>query len=169
MSSPATIALGALASLLVASCDPGSEEPCSHRCGPCSATVERVVDGDTVELEGGQRVRYLMVDTPESTGGKDDCYGQEAKTYNEQLVLGQTVTLEYDEQCEDMYGRLLAYVSVQGQEVNTLLVERGYACVLHIPPNGEARKDEFESLEVQARAAERGMWNPDTCAEVTCD
>jgi micrococcal nuclease len=135
-------------------------------CGPTSATVARVIDGDTVELSGGERVRYLLIDTPEITGGKDECFGAEASQFNAQLVDGKTVSLAYDVQCEDRYGRLLAYVSVGDREVNRLLVERGYACVLHIPPNGEDRRVEFLDLQALAKALGRGMWG--ACPEVSC-
>ena len=136
-------------------------------CGPGSGVVERVVDGDTIDLASGERVRYLMVDTPESTGGADDCFGANAAQLNSDLVLGETVELAYDVECEDPFDRLLAYVSVGGTEVNSLLVERGYACVLYIPPNGEDRRAELEALEAEARAAGRGMWG--VCEEITCD
>jgi len=137
------------------------------RCGPASATVPRIVDGDTVELEVKTKVRYLMLDTPESTGGADDCYGQESTGYNRDLVLDRKVKLKYDVECKDFYDRLLAYVEVDGQEVNTRMVEYGYACALHIPPNGEERRAEFQNLEAAAKAAGRGMWG--ACSVVTCD
>lgn len=142
-----------------AGCGGGSE------CGPTAAVVTNVVDGDTVDLDSGERVRYLMVDTPELSSG--DCYAQEARQYNEQLVLGREVTLRYDVECEDHFGRLLAYVSVGGTEVNSLLVDRGYACMLHIAPNGDDRVDEFAGREVQARTQGRGMWG--LCQVVACD
>lgn len=136
-------------------------------CGPTSGVVVNVVDGDTIDLESGERIRYLMVDTPESTNGATDCFGQNAKTLNSDLVLGETVTIEYDVECTDRFGRLLGYVSVGATEINTELVERGYACVLHIPPNGDDRAAEFEALEDDAIAAQRGMWG--LCEDVTCD
>jgi micrococcal nuclease len=137
------------------------------RCGPSEGVVARAIDGDTIELATGDTIRYLMVDTPESTGGATDCFGQNAKTFNEDLVVGKTVQVAYDVECEDYFGRLLAYVSVGDREVNTLLVERGYACVLHIPPNGDDRADEFQALEDAARASGAGMWS--ACEVVTCD
>ncbi|MBN2498980.1 MAG: thermonuclease family protein [Deltaproteobacteria bacterium] len=152
----------AMGVLLACGCSPGGE-----RCGPQRAVVSRVIDGDTADLEDGTRVRYLMIDTPEITGGKQDCYGQEAKDYNISLVEGKEVELAYDVECSDPYGRLLAYVSVSGQEVNSRMVERGYACVLYIPPNGEDRRQDFETLEFQARSEGRGMWG--ACEEVSCD
>jgi micrococcal nuclease len=138
----------------------------AERCGPAQAVVADVIDGDTIVLEGGERVRYLLVDTPEITNGHDDCFGDNAAQYNRDLVLGKEVALDYDVECRDHFDRLLAYVSVEGQEVNRLLVERGYACVLYVPPNGADRVDELEDLEYAARLAGRGMWG--ACEVTPC-
>lgn len=143
--------------LAVAACGGGAD----------TAIVTNIVDGDTVDLDSGIRIRYLMVDTPESTGGATDCFGGNAKTFNSDLVLNKEVELTYDVEREDRFGRTLAYVAVDGIEVNTLLVERGYACVLYIPPNGEDRRIEFETLEATAKQELRGMWGQ--CTDVTCD
>jgi micrococcal nuclease len=140
---------------------PGSD------CGPSEAMVDRVIDGDTIVLTTGEKIRYLLVNAPETTNGHDDCYGQNASQFNSDLVLGKQVELTYDVQCTDMYGRLLAYVSVGGQEVNTLLVERGYACVLHIPPDGDSRAAEFTMLQSEAKAAKRGLWG--ACDPIPCN
>ena len=142
----------ALLTLLVASGCGGSP------CGDTEGKVTRVIDGDTIELESGVKIRYLMVDTPEVSNG-GDCYGDNAKQYNSDLVLGKTVQLNFDEQCTDRYGRTLAYVTVDGQEVNSLLVRNGYACVLYIPPNGQSRLDEFNALQLDAKTARRGLWS----------
>jgi micrococcal nuclease len=141
----------------------GGEAP----CGPASAVVADVVDGDTLVLEGGARVRYLLVDTPETTGGRRDCFGAEARELNRSLVEGRRVSLSYGEACTDRFGRLLAYVEVEGREVNALLVERGHACVLYVAPAGGGRRAEFEALEAEARRARRGLWG--ACAPVSCD
>lgn len=138
---------------LVAACGTSSSP-----CGTTEAKVDRVIDGDTIVLTDGQKVRYLLVDAPETTLGHDDCYGSNASQFNSDLVLGKTVQLSYDVECMDKYGRLLAYVTVDGMEVNTLLVERGYACVLHIPPDGDARADEFKNYQLEAKTAMRGLW-----------
>ncbi|MGE3454299.1 MAG: thermonuclease family protein, partial [Kofleriaceae bacterium] len=138
--------------MLAVGCDSGSA------CGPTEATVTRIIDGDTVELDSGETIRYLLVNTPETTGGKNECYGSNAVQFNTDLVLGKTVELTYDTGCTDRFDRLLAYVSVAGQEVNSLLIERGYGCVLHIAPNGDDRIDELEALEAAAKAAGRGLW-----------
>ena len=152
---------GAAALAGLGGCDGGS------RCGATAAEVARIIDGDTIELASGERVRYLMVDAPETTGGKDECYGANAVTFNTDLVLGKTVELRHDRECRDAFGRTLAYVTVAGQEVNALLVERGYACALHIPPNGDDRAAVFAALEDAARRARRGLWG--ACDPVPCD
>ncbi|HWU86058.1 MAG TPA: thermonuclease family protein, partial [Kofleriaceae bacterium] len=142
----------------LAACAGGGSGGDDGRCGATEAAVERVIDGDTIELAGGERIRYLMVNTPETTGGKHECYGANAATFNTDLVLGKQVELRHDVECRDAFGRTLAYVTVAGQEVNARLIERGYACVLHIPPNGDDRADEFAALEDAARLGKRGLW-----------
>ncbi|HEY0137006.1 MAG TPA: thermonuclease family protein [Nannocystis sp.] len=137
-------------------------------CGPSKATVASVIDGDTIVLDTGEKVRYLMIDTPEITSGKHDCYGEEARDYNEELVLGQEVSLTYDVECSDRYGRLLAYVEAPDGEMNTLLLERGFACLLVLPPNGAERESEFATLALEARQSGEGMWTACEGA-VACD
>lgn len=136
------------------------------RCGPSSEVVRTVIDGDTVVLENGERVRYLLVNTPEITQGKNECYGRQASDFNHALVQGERVDLTYDQECRDRYGRLLAYVSVSGREVDSLLVERGYGCVMHIPPNGNDRVAELKALQAEAKAQRRGIWG--ACSPVPC-
>lgn len=141
-------------SLLAAALAPGCG---GSVCGESEGTVTRILDGDTIELDDGRKIRYLLVDTPETSDG--DCFADEAKQYNSDLVLNKTVDISYDVECTDMFNRTLAYVSVSGQEVNTLMVQRGYACVLHIAPNGESRVDEFRALQLDAERANRGLWS----------
>ena len=145
----------ALALPVLAAC---STDPGDPSCGPRRAVVERVIDGDTIVLPGDLRVRYLLVDAPEATGGEAACYGAAAAQFNADLVLGKAIELRYDVRCQDRFDRTLAYVTVDGQDVNRVLVERGYACVLHIPPDGDARAGELEAVQAAARAAGRGLW-----------
>jgi micrococcal nuclease len=152
-----------LLGVLLLACADGRSD--SDECGPKQAVVANVVDGDTIDLDSGERVRYLLVDAPESTT-EVECWGPEAKLANQMLVEGKTITLEYDVECEDDFGRLLAYVSLGEQEINQRLVEQGHACVLQIPPNGEARVDDYESLEYAAQMLGRGLWaacDPNPC------
>lgn len=154
------VACGAL--LLCAACAPPSV------CGPTTATVDRAVDGDTLELSDGKKVRLLLVDAPETTSGKNDCFGQQAAQFTADRVTGRTVQLSYDEaSCQDRFGRVLAYVKVDGVELNTALVEQGLACVLYVAPAGQSRREEFETLVSQAKTSRVGMWGQ--CASVPCD
>lgn len=135
-------------------------------CGPSRATVQRVIDGDTIELASGERVRYTLVDAPEITNGKDACFGAEARQLNRELVEGRTVDLAYGPRCQDRYERLLAYVSVDGLDVNAELVRSGYACVLYIPPDGEDRAVEFRALQRDAQVEGAGLWG--ACETAPC-
>jgi micrococcal nuclease len=138
----------------------------SPSCGPTAGVVSRVIDGDTVELTSGETVRYLLLDAPEATGSQHECFGAEASDFNRSLVEGQEVELRYDRECTDHYARLLAYVWVHGREVNSILVEAGYACALHIPPNGAERWREFRVLEAGAQTRRRGLWG--SCSVKPC-
>ena len=130
-----------------------------------SAVVKRVVDGDTVELSDGRKVRYIGVDTPEishSQGELDDCFGREAQVFNEALVLGKTVELEYDVEPKDRYGRTLAYVWLVSGSSRRLvaeeLIRKGYGKVLTIPPN-DRYEERFEQAEDVARGDGAGLWS----------
>lgn len=122
--------------------------------------VARVIDGDTIELAGGTRVRYLGMDTPETVNPKKpvQCYGPEASARNHALLDGQSVRLVRDVEDTDMYGRLLRYVYLpDGTFVNLSLVADGYARVYTWPPN-VAHTREFQTAQAQAKAAGRGLW-----------
>jgi micrococcal nuclease len=147
--------------LLISGC--GSQSP----CGPRYGKVVNVVDGDTVDLESGVRIRLLLVDTPETTNGKTDCYGQEAKAFTTATLDGQAVSLQYETECKDRFGRTLAYVSVDGKEINSTLVQNGLACVLYIAPDGMSRKSEFDDFESVAKTNRTGLWG--ACTKVTCE
>lgn len=91
--------------------------------------VTRVIDGDTIELENGKRVRYLGINTPESVDPRKpvECFGKEASFKNKELVLNKKVVLEKDISEIDKYGRLLRYVYVDNIFVNLELIKQGYA------------------------------------------
>jgi len=123
--------------------------------------VEYVVDGDTIEIRGlKQSVRYLGIDTPEvgDYGQPAEPLGYRAKEFNEQLVQGKQVKLEYDEEKYDKYGRLLAFVYVDGVLVNEALVREGLARVLFIDPN-KKYLGRFEIAEEDAQKEQKGIWN----------
>jgi micrococcal nuclease len=135
--------------------------------GPTAAPafVVRVVDGDTIEAQIGDRVedvRYIGVDTPETV--KPDtpvqCFGPQASAFNHRLVERRQVRLVFGVERRDVYGRLLAYVYLGQHFVNADLVRRGLARSLTIPPN-DRFAPLFRRLEMHAARAGRGLWG--TC------
>jgi micrococcal nuclease len=124
--------------------------------------VTRAVDGDTVEvqIEGREEdVRYIGVDTPETVKPEEpvQCFGPEASDFNHRLVEGKWARLVFDEERRDVYGRLLAYVYLEGRFVNAELLRRGLARTLTIPPNDRHAK-RFKRLQMAAARAGRGLW-----------
>lgn len=129
-----------------------------------NATVERVVDGDTVVLDidgRRERVRLIGIDTPETK--KPDtpvqCYGPEASARTEQLLPeGTPVLLQRDLEARDDFDRLLGYVFLtDGTFVNLDLVENGFARPLRIEPN-TAYAQQFADAARAAEAAGLGLW-----------
>lgn len=129
-----------------------------------SNQVIKVVDGDTfdVRLVNGkeERVRLLLVDTPETKHPKKPVqpFGPEASTFTEKTLLNNNVKLEYDIEKRDQYGRLLAYVYIDGKMLNEMLLEKGLARVVVFPPNTKY-VDEFKAIQKQAQAKEIGIWS----------
>lgn len=127
------------------------------------ARVERVVDGDTIILQykgKRERLRYIGLDTPERLGPNTEaeCYGDEAREVNAELVTDRVVYLEFDAELRDQYDRLLAYVYLSdGTMVNAHLLERGFATTLSIPPNLKYAS-RFRDLARGAEERELGLW-----------
>lgn len=129
-------------------------------------TVTRVVDGDTFWIdngtEKGEKIRLIGVDAPESrrTSRKEVGYfGKESKRYLSSLLLNQEVSIAYDVDHTDRYGRTLAYVYLKdGTFVNAELVKQGYAMVMTVPPNVKYA-EEFVRFQVEARQHNRGLWD----------
>ena len=128
--------------------------------------VARVIDGDTIELENGERVRYIGIDTPETKHPDKpiEPFGKEAAAFNDSLVNGKIVRLETDVQVRDKYHRILAYVWVDSVFVNAELVKAGYAQVSTYPPNVKYQ-ELFLRLQTEAREAGRGLWSKDISDE----
>jgi|GEM_PF-6709186 len=129
-----------------------------------TATVFSVIDGDTIELSNGDRVRYIGIDTPErmKPSVPAQCFAEEASVFNSHLVEGKTVRLGRDISDRDRYGRLLRYVFVDDIFVNAELVRAGYAFAANFPPD-ISKQELFRSLEHEARANQRGLWADDAC------
>ena len=122
--------------------------------------VVYIYDGDTVKLSNGEKVRYIGIDTPEMNYNNPpaEYFAQEAKEYNAKLVLGKKVKLEFDVVKRDKYGRLLAYVYIDGKHISQDMIERGFAKVLMIPPNLKFA-DYFLTLQNLAKEEKRGIWS----------
>jgi micrococcal nuclease len=131
-----------------------------------TATVERVVDGDTiiVHVDGRrERVRFIGMDTPESVKPNTpvQCFAIEASNRTKSLLpAGSPVRLVGDVEQRDKYKRLLAYVYRQRDNlfVNLSLVQDGYAQPYTFPPN-VAHTNEFVAAAADARQAGRGLWS----------
>lgn len=131
---------------------PGSSGPVQPD-GLETVSVTKVVDGDTVELSNGRRLRYIGINTPE----RDQPYYNEATALNRQLVEGKNVQLEFDLETFDQYGRSLAYVWANGVLINLEIVRQGFANGYTVPPNIRYEA-EFRRAEQEAREAGRGLW-----------
>lgn len=122
--------------------------------------VTRVIDGDTIQIEGGKTVRYIGIDTPETKDPRKpvQCFGNEAYQRNKQLVEGKKVKLEKDISETDKYGRLLRYIYLQdGAFVNNILVLEGYAHSSSYPPDIKYQEI-FKKSQQEASANNRGLW-----------
>ena len=129
--------------------------------------VTRAVDGDTFQLEGGERVRLLAVDAPESVHPHEpeEYFGKEAADFAQRSLAGERVRLVFDTNTvhrkhRDRYGRLLAYVYRERDNLdfNAELVKQGYAyAYLKYPTE---RGEEFLGYQREARRAGRGLWAP---------
>ena len=149
-----------------------SGKPASAASGS-TAFVERAVDGDTLKLSDGRRVRLIGMDTPElhysekllrdSKRTRKDIkeiqsLGKRAAVFTKQLCEGKSVRLEFDVRKSDKYGRLLAYVYLEdGTFVNAKILEEGYGQVMTIPPDVKYA-DYFLKLQREARENHRGLW-----------
>lgn len=136
--------------------------------------VKRVVDGDTIQLETGERVRLIGIDTPEmhesnklyrdsQRSGQDiqtiQELGRRAYEFTKKLVEGKRVSLEFDVEKYDKYNRLLAYIYLKqdGTFVNAEIIKQGYASLMSISPNVKYA-DLFLKLYQEARKNKRGLW-----------
>lgn len=130
--------------------------------------VTRVIDGDTIEIESGQKVRLIGVNAPESVDPKrkDQCFGKESSDFTKSLLLEKSVKLEKDVSETDKYGRLLRYVWLDSQMVNVTLVKEGFAQVSTFPPDVKY-KDKFLVAQNYAKENNLGLWSKCKSSTVT--
>lgn len=147
----------ALTVLALLSCAVWGQSPDVAHAG-LEITCTRILDGDTIEIRGGETVRLLGIDTPEL----GEPYADEAKWALYDWVAHKPLRLEFDEEERDIYNRLLAFVYVETEEngwvlVNAEIIRAGLATLLFIPPNGRYR-DYFNAALEEAQLVRSGMW-----------
>lgn len=121
--------------------------------------VVRVVDGDTLVLDGDERVRLIGVNTPETKDPRRpvEYFGKEASAFTRRLAEGKRARLAYDQERTDRYGRTLAYVYLEdGTFLNAEIIRQGYGHAYTRFPFRYA--DEFRTYEREARENNRGLW-----------
>jgi micrococcal nuclease len=133
--------------------------------GLVDAVLERPVDGDTIKVSYNgniDTVRYLLIDTPE-TKKPNSCvqpYGEDASKRNKELVSGSKLQLEFDKgERRDKFGRLLAYVYVDGKSVQETLLKEGLARVAYVYEPNTKYIDQFRKDEQEAQTKKRSIWS----------
>lgn len=122
--------------------------------------VASVIDGDTLKLADGRRVRLLGIDTPEVAhhGQAGEPLGEQARRFLKKQIEGKRVHLRYDLQRRDHYQRLLAHLFLEnGENINAKLLERGLAHALFKWPNLK-NAEHYYTLESEARRQGSGVW-----------
>ena len=126
--------------------------------------VVDITDGDTIKVKyngNTEKVRYLLIDTPETnhhTLGKQP-FGEEAKQRNEELLNSGDVTIEFDVGNRlDDYGRMLAYIYVDGESIQEILLEEGLARLAYVFPPNTRYLDDFEKASEIAEEKNIGVW-----------
>jgi len=167
----AALAAGLLAGLVVAAYAAAPSPSPSPSASPAAGfvTVTHVIDGDTVEIEGGERVRLLGIDAPEDKRIRKNRDGSkrlvpaqpfflEAKNLLRELVAKKRVEMRVGAESVGYYGRTLAHLFLPGgADVQVELLRRGYAMVTAYPPN-IAHLREYAAVESEACRAGRGLW-----------
>ena len=119
--------------------------------------VTKVIDGDSVELNGNEKLRLLGIDCPE----KGDIFHDSALAVLSKLVLNREITLKFDNRRRDGYGRLLAYIYVDTLLVNAYILRNGLAAVYLFPDNQKNVAMSNRLIEAQREAIleNRGIWS----------
>lgn len=130
-------------------------------------TVDCVLDGDTVQVGscGGESIRLLGINAPEIAheGNAAECWGPEAGAWLADLLLGQEITLRFDEVCLDKYGRTLAYIYLTDPEtgdmslVNETSVREGQSVVYEDFDNIKLANVLYAAQDVAQRESV-GLW-----------
>ena len=123
-------------------------------CFGNTVKVVRVIDGDTFEIETGEKVRMIGINTPEIS----DIFGKEAKQHLSDLILNKSVELQSDNisKDRDRYQRLLRYVILDGVDINKIMISDGFAFAYLKYRFG--KKNNYKQAQIQSREANKGIW-----------
>ncbi|ENT9932950.1 thermonuclease family protein [Salmonella enterica] len=116
--------------------------------------VVKILDGDTIEVLSGEqatRIRLNGIDAPE----KDQPYGQRSRQYLTSLIGGKQVVAVGNK--KDRYGRLLATINLNNQDVNGIQVYAGMAWAFRY--QGRLTVERYGEYEQNAKSAKRGLWS----------
>jgi endonuclease YncB( thermonuclease family) len=147
-----------LALLLVAALALGAFVLLTRDSSAEGAVVARVIDGDTIDLVDGRRIRLVQIDAPEKDS---ECYGDESTAFARRLLPpGTEVRIEQDPVLDqvDRFGRRLAYVWKDEEDVNVSLVREGAAGVWFFDGRQGRHAQELLGAAERARAQEKGLW-----------
>jgi micrococcal nuclease len=162
--------VGFLLLFITTACSLGNDESGSRKNGLISAKVIKVIDGDTIKVlfDGKEEtVRFLLVDTPEISDSRWDGpqpFALKAKDFIKDLLNGKTVELEVGISERDKYGRLLAYIWLEGESAQKLLLERGFARVAYVYVPNVKYVDEYREIQRIAQEKELGIWSVENYA-----
>ena len=123
-------------------------------------SVKWVNDGDTIVLTNGKRVRYIGIDAPEidHDNQRAQPLGYEARAFNRQAIIKRKIRFEFDQERQDRYGRLLAYIFLpDGTLLNENMLHMGYASFLYKKPNIKYNQ-RLLTAQQEAMKAKRGIW-----------
>ncbi len=139
--------------------------PTENTTNQIPVTLVSTTDGDTIRVMYNgvnEPVRYLLIDTPETNHprlGKQP-FGDEAKELNRSLVNSGALTIEFDVgEKRDKYGRLLAYVYVDGKSVQEILLRAGLARVAYVYPPNTRHLTPYEKAQREAKSKKLGIWS----------
>ncbi|TKD69171.1 thermonuclease family protein [Pseudalkalibacillus hwajinpoensis] len=149
--------------IVLTACSTTSSEPVMKE-NTIPATVERVVDGDTLKVQVENReetIRLLLVDTPETKHPTKPVqpFGPEASQFAKDTLEGKEVGIELDVSERDKYGRLLAYVWIGDSMFNEMLLEEGLARVAYIYQPNVKYVDQFQTIQREAQEKAIGIWS----------
>ena len=140
------------------------QESKQQKPGDAAATVTRVVDGDTIEISLNGKtedVRLLLVDTPETVHPDKPVqpFGPEASQFAKNKLTGKQVRVEYDGPKRDKYDRILAYIWVDGNNFNKMLLEQGLARYAYVYDPPYTHSNALMKAQNRAKSAGKGIWS----------